>query len=164
MSFISTDLHSHESENTWYTPKLFTEVHNFDLDPCTNSTRPFNTAIKHIEHDKGECGLSIDWNGDVWLNPPYGKAIMPFVDKFNNYKKGVMLVFARMGAVYIQESLKNGAYIYCLRKRIAFIDKHGKKATNAGADSCLVFYDLKFYEIYKKHFEGVLIKALIGEE
>ena len=161
MSFISTDPCSHESENTWYTPRVFTDLYEFDLDPCTNSTRPFDTAKKHIEHDRGGCGLIANWSGDVWLNPPYGKSIMPFVDKFSAHKKGVMLVFARMGASYIQESLRGGAYIYCLRKRIAFIDKNGKKATNAGADSCLVFYDLRFYEIYKKHFDGVLITGLV---
>ncbi len=157
MSFTKTDPASHESENTWFTPKDFIEkLGPFNLDPCTVSFRPFDTAKFHFEYDKGTCGIKNAWLGDVWCNPPYGKQIMPFIDKFISHRKGVMLIFARMGSEGVQKLIKSEAYIYCLRKRIHFIQKDGKKATNAGTDSILVFYNHKYLEKVKS-FDGVLI-------
>jgi len=161
-TFVSTDPNNHQSENTWFTPEKFKEIGDFYLDPCTVSFRPFDMAEYNVEYDKNYNGLKMVWSGDVWLNPPYGKEIMPFVQKFIQHRQGVMLVFARMGAPYIQESLKAGAMIYCLRKRVAFIDKSGKKGTNAGTDSCLVFFDTKWINKIKNVFEGVLITELEG--
>lgn len=160
MSFTVADPPSHQSENTWFTPKVFIEnLGPFDLDPCTVSYRPFDTAKHHVEHDKGECGLNKNWGGgEVWLNPPYGKEIAPFIDKFIEHKNGIMLIFARMGSEGIQKLLKAGAYMYCLRRRVYFVQKEGLKATNAGTDSVLVFFDRKYIERCKA-FEGVLIKG-----
>lgn len=53
-SFIATDPSNHQSENTWFTPKEFIDnLGPFDLDPCTMSFRPYNTASRHIEFDMG---------------------------------------------------------------------------------------------------------------
>lgn len=54
MTFISTDPQNHQGENTWFTPKEIIEALGpFDLDPCTVSFRPFDTAKNHIERDMG---------------------------------------------------------------------------------------------------------------
>lgn len=162
MSFSQTDPQNHQSENTWFTPKAFIEALGpFDMDPCTMSTRPFDAAFfKNVEYDRGEDGLVIPWCGDVWLNPPYGKEIHPFVDKFIDHRKGVMLIFARMGSVSIQKVVKAGAMLYCLRRRVKFIDKKGVSDTNAGTDSCFVFFDKKYIERAMK-FEGLLMSEHI---
>lgn len=157
MSFTSTDPQNHQGENTWFTPRRFIAILGpFDLDPCTVSFRPFDTAHRHIERDKGGCGLSFIWSGDVWLNPPYGRELMPFIDKFIAHRQGVMLIFARMGSEGVQKLLSAGANAYCLRQRVHFIHKDGVKKTNAGTDSMLVFFDEK-YRAKVKTFEGVLI-------
>lgn len=158
MSFTNADPQNHQSENTWFTPVEFIDkLGPFDLDPCTTSYRPFNTANVHIEHDKGGCGIYSDWAGDVWLNPPYGKQIMPFIDKFLAHRQGVMLIFARMGSEGVQKIIKSNAYIYCLRKRIYFVNKEGKELTNAGTDSLLVFFDNKYIEKVEQ-FPGAMIR------
>ena len=156
MSFTATDPQNHQSQNTWFTPKEFIEkLGEFDLDPCTVSYRPFNTANCHFEFDEYVNGLTRDWFGDVWLNPPYGKEMTPFVDKFIEHKKGIMLIFARMGNKDIHKLIESGAYFYFLRKRVKFISKDGKSDTNSGTDSCLVFYDDKYINKVKQ-FKGAL--------
>jgi len=145
-NFISTDPSSHNSENTWFTPKkILSGIEgSFDLDPCTVSYRPFDIARINIEHDKGQDGLSIDWKeaGRIFCNPPYGEALVPFVDKFIAEKpSGFFLIFARMGSEPVQKLIEAGAYFFFLRKRIVFISKEGKKGSNAGTDSMLVFFD-----------------------
>jgi hypothetical protein len=159
MSFTNTEPSNHESENTWFTPKAYIDALGpFDLDPCTASFRPFHTAKKHYEFDLGDNGLELPWFGDVWLNPPYGKQIVPFIDKFISHKKGIMLIFARMGSEGVQKLIKEGAFVYYLRKRLYFIQKHGLKSTNAGTDSILVFFDEKYFEKCRA-MDGVFIKA-----
>lgn len=160
MAFTNTEPQNHSSENTWFTPKHFIErLGPFDLDPCTVSFRPFDTARQHIEHDKGGDGLLIPWVGDVWLNPPYGKEIMPFIKKFQEHRQGAMLIFARMGSEGVQSLIRSGAYLYLLRRRVTFIQKNGKEVTNAGTDSLIAFYDLKFLNRVGQ-FQGVLVSAL----
>jgi hypothetical protein len=140
MSFIATDPQSRQGENTWFTPKfLIDALGPFDLDPCTVSYRPFDTAKEHIERDMGGDAFKRDWQGDVWLNPPYGKEIGPFVEMFMFHRMGVMLIFARMDSAPIQRLVKDGAFLFCLRKRVKFIQKDGAPVTNAGTGSVLVF-------------------------
>lgn len=159
MGFTNTEPQNHQSENTWFTPKaLIDALGPFDLDPCTVSYRPFDTAKAHIEFDHGTDGLAVSWWGDVWLNPPYGKQILPFIEKFIQHRKGIMLIFARMGSEGVQRLVKEGAYVYCLRKRIHFLNKEGKKVTNAGTDSILVFFDEKYLDRCLA-FDGVMVRC-----
>jgi hypothetical protein len=140
MTFVATDPNTHQGENTWFTPKMFFDkLGTFDLDVCTVSTRPFDTALSHIEFDKGQDALTLDWGGYIWMNPPYGKEIAPFIEKFKTVENGIALVFARMGTPWIQDWIKSGNDIFFLRKRVRFISKNGSNSTNAGADSCLLF-------------------------
>jgi hypothetical protein len=163
MGFTNTEPQNHESENIWFTPKhLIEALGPFDLDPCTVSFRPFHTAKKHYEYDLGDNGLELPWIGDVWLNPPYGKQIIPFIEKFLEHRKGIMLIFARMGSEGVQQLLKGGALCFCLRKRVFFIQKHGLKSTNSGTDSILVFFDEKYIEKCMV-MEGVFIKGFNHE-
>ncbi len=160
MTFVATDPQNHQSENTWFTPREFMEkLGDFDLDPCTVSYRPFDIARISFEYDIGTCGLKNDWFGDVWLNPPYGKEIMPFVDKFIDHKQGVMLIFARMGSEGIQKLIGSGAHFYFLRKRVKFINKSGEINSNAGVDSCLVFYQSKWFHKISDNFQGKMMRG-----
>ncbi len=60
------------SNDEWFTPRFILEkLGKFDLDPCTSKNRPWPTALKHIT--KEEDGLSQNWSGRVWCNPPFGE-------------------------------------------------------------------------------------------
>jgi len=138
-SFVSTDPNTHQGDNTWFTPKhIIDSLGPFDMDVCTVSTRPFDTATEHIEYDKGECGLALGWFGYVWMNPPYGKEIEPFIKKFGQHENGIALVFARMGTPWMQEWISKGRDVFFLRKRVKFINRYGITGSNAGTDSCLL--------------------------
>lgn len=161
MSFTSTDLNSDSTEVTWFTPKEFIDnlgSKGFDLDPCTMSFRPFDIAQENIEHDNGGDGLTASWeNKRCFINPPYGKHIRPFINKFIAEKpSGFMLIFARMGSPGVQDLLNAGAYCFLLRKRISFVDLTGTKRANAGVDSALFFFDKQ--EINNIKHEGILIR------
>jgi hypothetical protein len=125
----------------WLTPAYFIEqLGTFDLDPCGHWPRPFETARKTI--CLPEDGLSTEWTGRVWLNPPYGKQIGHWLRKLQEHGNGIALVFSRTDTRWFQE-LKPDLTFF-ISGRIKFL-KHDtfQEATNAGHGSCLLAFGRK---------------------
>jgi hypothetical protein len=141
-SFYSCDSVTHQGKtNTWFTPKYFFDaLGEFDLDPCTESFRPFNTAKKHYEFDKGQDGLMLPWKGRVWLNPPYGREINQWLVTLAHHGNGIALTFTALETQWAQHILKLADAVLLLAGRICFIDRFGQKSTNAGKGSCLIAF------------------------
>lgn len=80
MSNIDACLSSNTVE--WYTPPSILEyVYRYfgergvTLDPCSNPGEP-NVKAEH-HYTKDDNGLSHEWTGNVFCNPPYGKNEIP---------------------------------------------------------------------------------------
>lgn len=85
-----------ENCETWLTPpELIKALGTFDLDPCTPVEMPWNTAGKMLSQERDGDGLSAEWNGRVWLNPPYGRKTFAWLAKLAKHKSGIALIFAR---------------------------------------------------------------------
>lgn len=158
LSFFSCDSTTHEGlTNTWFTPpEIIATLGVFDLDPCTQTFRPYNTANNHICEDSGECGLSVNWSGRVWLNPPYGKGISKWLNKLAEHGNGIALVFSRTETEWAQNIIKKADAVNFLKGRIAFIRKDGIASTNAGTGSMLLAFGKENVEAIKK-LPGVII-------
>jgi len=126
----------------WLTPPSFIErLGPFDLDPCAApSPRPWPTATRHIELP--EDGLSAQWEGRVWLNPPYTQQIGPWLVKMGQHGSGIALIFARTETAIWHEHIWPVAdAILFLEGRIFFHRPDGTRGTsNAGAPSALISY------------------------
>ncbi len=65
----------------WETPQDFFDKlnaeFNFDVDVCATD----DNAKCSTYYTKEQDGLSIDWKGVCWCNPPYGKEIGRWVEK-----------------------------------------------------------------------------------
>jgi phage N-6-adenine-methyltransferase len=76
----------------WYTPKWVFDALGvtFDIDVCApvGGTGIVPTAKHYSINDDG---LAQDWNGFVWMNPPYSKPT-PWIDKFVQHNNGIALV------------------------------------------------------------------------
>jgi len=75
-------------ENEWYTPSEYIEMarlvmNGIDLDPA--SSEAANATVKASRIFTAEDdGLTKDWSGKVWMNPPYSRDLMPaFVEKLS---------------------------------------------------------------------------------
>lgn len=134
----------------WYTPPYIIEAlgNDFDLDPCAPK-KDWYTAKKCFT--KEDDGLVQDWKGFVFLNPPYSSPIIKlFMGKLSEHNNGIALIYARVGNTMFHEFVWNKASsIYFLRKRIKFIDEHGKEGGSLGTDSCFVAYGSKADNILK---------------
>lgn len=134
----------------WCTPPYIIEAlgNDFDLDPCAPK-KDWYTAKKCFT--KEDDGLVQDWKGFVFLNPPYSNpTIKLFMGKLSEHNNGIALIYARVGNTMFHEFVWNKASsIYFLRKRIKFIDEHGKEGGSPGTDNCFVAYGSKADNILK---------------
>lgn len=85
---------SNKTKQEWLTPPtILKKLGEFDLDPCSPIVRPWATANKHYTILNN--GLSREWKGRVWLNPPYGKDTVNWLTKMKVHNNGIVLIFAR---------------------------------------------------------------------
>jgi hypothetical protein len=75
-----------------YTPKWIFDVLNvqFDIDVASPPGGiPYINAKKY--YTQADDGLTADWQGLVWCNPPYSN-VGPWIDRLNNHKNGIALL------------------------------------------------------------------------
>lgn len=130
--------------DTWLTPpEIIRALGPFDLDPCAApEPRPWGCAREN--YTRKENGLSLPWNGRVWLNPPYGgpSIIRPWLARMAEHGNGTALIFARTETDAFHTLIWPVAKaVMFIRGRIYFHRLNGTRAPhNAGAPSCLVAY------------------------
>ena len=75
-----------------YTPEwIFTTLGlTFDLDPCSPIGGLTYAPIKH-HYTLEDDGLSKEWFGRVWVNPPFSNP-RPFMERLTAHRNGIGLV------------------------------------------------------------------------
>lgn len=116
-----------------------------DLDPASNE-RAQTVVLAKSYYTKAQDGLSCDWNGSVWLNPPYSH---PLIAQFTGHlleqiesghvEEALCLVNNATDTEWCQNLLARCAAVCFVGRRIPFLDRDGKpqKGTRQGQ---LVFY------------------------
>lgn len=127
----------------WLTPlSILKALGKFDLDPCSPVTRPWNTAAKHFTID--DDGLSKEWDGRVWLNPPFGRETVKWLRKMRDHGNGIALIPARTETAMFYECVwghASGVLFIKGRPHFHYVD--GCRASfNSGAPICLVAYGI----------------------
>lgn len=146
-------------KDEWLTPPtIVNALGEFDLDPCSPINRPWNTAKQHftIEDD----GLSKDWHGRVWCNPPYGSQTGIWLNKCSEYGNAIALIFARTETKMFFDSVwdKADALLF-IKGRLKFFHVTGEVGDSAGAPSVLIAYGKNNVEFLKSSgIEGKLIE------
>ena len=105
-------------------------------------------------------GLSREWRGFVFLNPPYGRGIGAWMRKMSEYGNGIALTFARTDTRWFHEYVwTRAAAILFLKGRLSFKRDHQESAAhNAGAPSVLIGYgDLAVDRLRKSGLPGRLV-------
>lgn len=137
---MNTAFERKDQKDEWLTPPYIVDaLAPFDLDPCAPVNRPWNTAWNHytVEDD----GLSKEWHGFVWCNPPYGTQTGLWLEKMAKHNRGIALVFARTDTKMFHEQIFGKATsVFFIKGRLKFYSVEGREADSAGAPSCLVAY------------------------
>lgn len=125
----SMDVHYSSETPEWYTPAHVLDyvrkaMGGITLDPCSNSHDAPNVPAEH-HFTKDDDGLSRDWFGSVYMNPPYGNVLYDWIDKAaseyesGNVTQAVLLVPARTDTRWFE---RVGPYVRCFVKgRLKFV-------------------------------------------
>lgn len=139
----------------WHTPAAIMDatvklLGVIDVDPCAEPARAVPARVHFTEK---EDGLSREWHGRVYMNPPYGDAIIAWVQKLceqytiGNVVEAVALVPARTDTAWWDEvSL---APVCFLRGRLKF----SGGATGAPFPSAVIYLGKrggKFDKIFRR--------------
>jgi phage N-6-adenine-methyltransferase len=122
------DVHFSSEKMDWETPQDFfdklNEEFHFTLDGAASDYN--HKCVKYFT--EADNSLIQDWSGEtVWLNPPYGRILLPkFVKKA--YEEGqkpgttvVMLIPSRTDTRYFHDYILNKAEIRFLKGRLKFV-------------------------------------------
>jgi len=124
----------------WLTPpEILNALGAFDLDPCASQHQPWRTATTQytIEDD----GLSREWVGRVWCNPPYGPHAETFLRSSSEHGNGIVKIFARTETRAFHEYCwQRASGMLFMAGRIRFRLPGGGMAGPAGAPSVLIAY------------------------
>lgn len=135
--------------NTYLTdPKLIELLGPFDTDPCTPNTMPWVTA--NIMYNETHNGLNQEWNGRVWMNPPY-RGVMKWAEKFIESDSGIALLNGRSTETKAtQLIMNNSVVIWFPGKRLTWFKETGEPYDSKWFGSILIGLDWVDDEAIKK--------------
>ena len=145
--------------NDWLTPpEIIAALGEFDLDPCAHPRQWYDTAKRMIAPPRD--GLAAEWNGRVWLNPPYGSRLKTWLQRMAEHRNGIALVPARteVESWFWPFVWERAAAVLFLRGRLYFYRPDGTTAGNAGHGSVLVAYGRR--NVGPLHYSGIVGKFI----
>ena len=124
-----------------------------DLDPASNEEAQKNVqAVAY--YTKEQDGLKQEWNGKVWLNPPYGKTEgrsnqelwsqrlkREYLD--GNVTEAILLVKAAVGYKWFEELFRDWPVCF-LRERLSFILEDGNDEGQSKQGTALFYFGNNF--------------------
>ena len=126
------------STDEWYTPRWIIDLLGpFDTDPCSPVVPPYEIAP--ISYNEEQDGLTHDWQGVVWMNPPYSrKPLRQFCEKMARHGNGLALLVNRQDNLLWQEVIFPSARsMLFMRHRVKFLRPDGTTGSPFFG-SCLV--------------------------
>lgn len=124
----------------WYTPPhVFKRLDcAFDMDVASpgGSVTPWIPASSFVTSDS----LDAEWNGFVWMNPPFGQrnGLVPWLEKFFIHGSGIALVPDRTSAPWWQRFAPRAWSILFVAPKIKFIGADGKLGRSPAQGTCLL--------------------------
>ena len=155
--------------NDWNTPEKYLQMArdvmgDIDCDPASSDFAQKTVNAKQY-FTLETNGFAHDWNGSVWLNPPYSfPAIEGFASKLireidkGNVTEAIALTNSSTDTKWFHMLLNYCTYVCFKSGRIAFLDSTGK-TRGKGAHGSVFFYfgcrGLNFKRVFGK--EGIIL-------
>jgi phage N-6-adenine-methyltransferase len=161
-------------QNEWYTPDEYLELARaalggFDLDPASSDAA--QEKVRAAEYfTEADNGLTKEWHGRVWLNPPYAQPhIADFVSKMVAERRaarvtaGIMLTHNYTDTTWFHEAAGLADAICFTRGRVRFYDASGVIAAPTQGQAFFYFGDdvAGFATAFAK--VGFIVQPFAGE-
>lgn len=123
--------------NEWYTPKEYIDaarrvMGEIDVDP--SSTEQANKVVMTKKfYTKESDGLTKEWKGNVWMNPPYAQPLISLFSaelvkkiKSKEVKQALVLVNNATETKWFQEMVNICNAVCLISGRVRFLDPSGR--------------------------------------
>jgi hypothetical protein len=111
------------------TPKYITDaLGSFDLDPCAGEHT--NIGKVNLWDGRGENGLTAEWSGFVWCNPPFSQKEI-WAEKMINHGNGILILPERGSAPWFGPLAEKAGCYFVMGKKINF--EGGSSSNNLGS-------------------------------
>jgi len=166
-------MNGHVSNNSgnyeWFTPLQYIEsarkvMGGIDLDPA--SSKWGNEIIKAERYfDKRMNGLNQKWEGNIWMNPPYGHpSIFDFISKLETekYNQAIVLVNNATETRWAQKLIELSNAICFHTGRIRYMNNKGQ-IVNTPLQGQMIAYIGDKHELFMSQFKqyGICLKTTI---
>ena len=148
------------ASDDWLTPPyILNALGPFDLDPCASLRQTWPTA--RVMLTQVENGLTAEWNGRVWLNPPYG-SVGRWLSRLAGHGDGIALTYARTEtAAFTNFVWPKAAALMFLFGRVAFYRPGSVHATSGPAPSVLIAYgEQNAQALLRSGLQGAVIRVV----
>ena len=153
----------------WYTPAIYLDatrevMGSIDLDPASNPAA--NEVVQATTFYTAEDdGLSKEWAGNVWLNPPYGSACAAFVQRLcDEYKAGAV----KQAIILVNSNSNDTSWFRPLWDQVLCfsygrVNFYGPQGQESGPThgSCFVYFgpnEIEFGQVFSE-FGAVVVRA-----
>lgn len=129
----------------WYTPKYIFDALEcrFDMDVAA----PIDRTHCNVPADKfiTENSLNAEWNGFVWMNPPFGgrNGIAPWLDKIAAHGNGIALTPDRTSAPWWQKAAEQADAVLFIAGKVKFIKPDGSTGDSPSTGTTLFGYGIR---------------------
>lgn len=151
-------------ENEWYTPPDYVEaarrvLGRIDLDPAS-SEKAQKTIKARRYYSADDDGLSQEWRGSVWLNPPYAQ---PLIHQFAEKAVAEVNAGRVTEAIVLTHNYTDTAWFHLLesacsaicftRGRIRFVSSSGELASPTQGQAFFYFGNRRdeFADVFKAY-------------
>tara|TARA_R110002153_G_scaffold238623_1_gene392989 strand:- start:142 stop:657 length:516 start_codon:yes stop_codon:yes gene_type:complete len=127
-----------QSVDWWTPPVVFEKLGiEFDIDVASPiGGVDWIPAKKYFTEQ--DNGLTQDWEGTVWMNPPYGRFTGSWLDKFIEHKNGIALVFSRTDTLWFHNYALKADGLLFTKGRLAFINPKRNDTTTSASGSLFI--------------------------
>jgi phage N-6-adenine-methyltransferase len=156
-----THVSQNSGNNEWYTPKEYIEaarnvMGSIDTDPASSFIA--NEIVKATQYfTEEQNGLTKEWKGNVWMNPPYAQPLISqftnaVTDKFisNEIDQAVILVNNATETKWFQKMLSVASSGICfVKRRIKFLNINGEPVGAPLQGQCIIYFGNKINSFYE---------------
>lgn len=136
------------------TPKYITDaLGTFNLDPCAGENT--NIATFNLWDGRGEDGLTAEWNGFVWCNPPFSQKEI-WAKKMIDHNNGILILPERGSAPWFGPLAEKSGCYFVMGKKINF--EGGSSSNNLGS-ILFPFGDLAVQRITQSGLPGHFVSV-----
>lgn len=139
---------NNSGNNEWYTPADYIEaarevMGSIDVDPASNDIA--QETVKAKTYYTAETnGLDKEWNGNVWMNPPYasdliGKFIEKLINELPNITQAIVLVNNATETEWFNKLISHADAVCFPRSRVKFYMPDGKTGAPLQGQAVLYF-------------------------